>query len=390
MKITSEDPRLARYKSSGKVFRVLAGVILGVCLIVGWVVVLSSPGSAPSTHYSDTVPPLAVERCSECHPEQASSLARAPHSNTLHAGSSSEMLALWGGLQYRDPATNLVTDSFEVREQKLWRKNASFPDPIPIDWVFGSGHHARTPVTMHPTATGTLELIQHGISWYPNRVGLDLTLGSTDKSIADSGWHGLGTRLNPAETADCLGCHTTWLPHSQGKIDLNHLVAGVQCARCHLHGAEHVQSIESGLPGTHIERWPELSPLESIRRCGECHRRDDHFTSRELNPENSLLVRFAPVGLSQSRCFIRQELITSTEGHRRQRLDCVTCHNPHRAAETRTEFYVAKCLNCHGVETGKSAPCSSVQTTTQCLQCHMPQVEVQAHLKFTDHWIRKR
>lgn len=371
-------------------FRFSAAVSLITFLILGWGVAVTSRTSTPVMHFSDVQPPLPSARCAECHQEQANSLARAPHANTLQPGNSNEMLGLWSGLKYRDAADDQAGDSFEVRDQILWRKNSAFPDPIPIDWVLGSGRHARTPVTLHTTASGAMELIQHRVSWYPNQVGLDLTLGSSDMTPTAAGWRGWGTRLNPSEAADCLGCHATWLPHSNGRIDLEHLVPGVQCARCHLGGRQHVAAMEGGQAETHIERWSELTPLESIRRCGECHRRDDHFTPRELRPENPLLIRFAPVGLSQSRCFVRQDSIKSPNGDSSQRLDCVTCHNPHRPAETRTEFYVARCLACHGTEMGKATGCTSDRTSDQCLKCHMPQVEVQSHLRFTDHWIRKR
>lgn len=374
----------------GRLLRVSCATGLVLCVILGWVRSLAFRPSPPVMHFSDVQAPVPTARCAECHQEQADSLARAPHSNTLQPGSSSEMLALWDGLTFRDPAAEKVTDSFAADDGTLWRINSSFPEKIPIDWVLGSGRHARTPVTMHATTSGTLELIQHRVSWYPDQVGLDLTLGSSDRSAPDTGWHGLGTRLNPSEAADCLGCHSTWLPKLNGRLDLQQIVAGVQCARCHLNGTEHVEAMEAGKSGTHIERWSELTPLESIRRCGECHRRDDHFTARELRPDNQLLIRFAPVGLSQSRCFIKQDTVGNHDDHAEKRLDCITCHNPHRPAETRTEYYVSRCLNCHGTESGQTADCSSNQTSRQCLECHMPKVEVQSHLKFTDHWIRKR
>lgn len=380
---------------------------LGQGLVVLTLIMLATSGwwrssaalrESPTLHFSSPKPPLVTATCAECHPAQVDSLASAPHSITLHAGTSPEIQQQFDGLAFRDLTAAREVDRFVVENQQLWRKNADFPDPLPIDWVFGSGRHARTPVTLRRTASGQTELLQHRLSWYPG-VGLDLTLGSSGDSPQGTGWHGLGTRLNAVETAECFGCHVTWLPETEDRRDLmrpditrpdfTRMMRGVQCARCHLQSADHVAAMQLGSTATQMERWSELSALDSIRRCGECHRRDDHFTPRELRADNQLLVRFAPVGLSQSRCFLAQDPGTAHESTG-QRLDCLTCHNPHRAAESRAEYYVERCLTCHNSHSASSVHCSAPNTTQQCLECHMPKVEVQPHLRFTDHWIRKR
>src|SRR5205085_2371200 len=106
----------------------------------------------------------------------------------------------------------------------------------------------------------------HRISWYP-QVGLDLTLGASGEPKAVVGHNALGKRLDTIETGDCFGCHCTWLPtDDKGRFDLQRMVAGVQCARCHLNGEEHVRAMSVGNGDSKMERWSDLSPLESIRR----------------------------------------------------------------------------------------------------------------------------
>lgn len=384
--MSSKRETIDRYVILG---RGLAIVGLVTCLTLGWWRTSVPRAESAAMHFADAQAPAPTSRCAECHRQEADSLATAPHSMTLQSGSSKEMLRLFDGLKFLDPVDRSITDQFTVENQHLWRRNSAFPDPLPIDWVLGSGHHARTPVTVRHTATGSTELLQHRISWYPD-VGLDLTLGSSSESSPTAGWHGLGTRLNPAETAECFGCHSTWLPETGGNPDLTRIVPGVQCTRCHLGGNAHLTAMQTGSPDSRMERWADLSPLDSIRRCGECHRRDDHFTPRELRPDNKLLIRFAPVGLSQSRCFISQGDVSGQEPGHSQRLDCMTCHNPHRPAETRAEFYIARCQACHDPQSSRAIHCSARNTSQHCLECHMPKVEVQPHLRFTDHWIRKR
>lgn len=348
----------------------------------------------PTSHFSGRTAPVSSGRCTECHPGQAASLAQAPHTLTLHRASSPEIVARFHGMSFSDTTSGDITDTFEFRNDRLWRRCSTYPDSIPIDWVFGSGRHAQTPVTVRDTPEGTTELLEHRLSHYPG-IGIDLTLGNATATQPGPGWHGLGTRMTAADAADCFGCHTTWLPKHDGprgrdeRLDLERLVAGVQCARCHLEGESHLSAVNSGKNDIRMERWPDLSPLDSIRRCGECHRRDDQLTREELRPDNLLLVRFAPVGLSQSRCFTAQPE-TGSRNRDMQRLDCLTCHDPHRAAETDATFYTQRCASCHGTEAGQANICTSKSASERCLDCHMPKVEVQPHLKFTDHWIRKR
>lgn len=339
-------------------------------------------------HFSSSQSPVSQTRCAECHPGQAQSLSQAPHSLTLHPSSSPEIATRFDGLTFRPTTTVNWTDTFEVRDQKLWRTSSALPDSIPVDWIFGSNRHAQTPVTVRDTPRGTTELLEHSLSYYPG-VGLDLTLGTVEtKTVAAPGWHGLGKQLTSSETVDCFGCHSTWLPYDGGQLDLKRIVAGVQCTRCHLGGEAHLEAAQSGQANLRMERWSALTPLESIRRCGECHRRDDQLTTDELRPDNLLLVRFAPVGLSQSRCFQSQ---SETVGARDTpaRMDCMTCHDPHRPADTDASYYNNRCLSCHS-DPARGSLCSSKASTEHCIDCHMPKIEVQKHLLFTDHWIRKR
>ena len=256
---------------------------------------------------------------------------------------------------------------------------------MPMDWVFGSGHHAQTPVSVVRTPRGETQVVELAWSWYPKH-GLRPTLISDPAgAVADAGsqkavpgnWH------STDESRRCFGCHSTSVPIENGQIDFQHLLPGVRCQRCHQGTRRHVVAANEGEDDLRIERWADLSPLESIRRCGECHRRDDEFSPEEIKPEATQLVRFSPVGLSQSACFVGQETVG-------RRLTCTTCHDPHRPAETDAEFYRQRCLNCHGPGPRTAVACTAQPLTANCLPCHLPKVQVSKYLTFTDHWIRVR
>lgn len=359
------------------------GIVTGLFAVgvIWW----SKSGQPTSRIVMSSRKPPEMKRCAECHQEQFESFATAPHRLTLTPAGDASVRAHFSGQEYQWPAGG-PRFSYESRGTELWVKSDAYPDPLRIDWIFGSGRHAQTPVSIWTNAEGKTELLEHVVSWYPS-AGLGLTLGIDENKKRLSGFDALGERLEHASSMGCFECHVTHLPQNFGRIDEGNMVAGVLCARCHPGGEQHIAAVEQGDIG--MERWSALSPLDSINRCGECHRRADQLAKVDLDPDRKVLIRFAPVGLAMSACFQHQQGSQGDEGVS-VRLDCLTCHDPHRPAESDPRFYTAKCLACHGTSQHQAPVCSSQPMTSQCLECHMPKVEVQRHLLFTDHWIRIR
>jgi hypothetical protein len=324
------------------------------------------------------VSPVNAQGCRDCHEEIVDAFASAPHSFTLRPGTDSEIVSRFAGR-----AATIGDDEFRFEQvgDELHFISPRLPRGVRVDWVFGSGHHALTPVSLTETSSGGSAMLQLHASWYPGDT-LARTPGMDEPAavLTDAGrYHGF------AETTDCFGCHASQLPAEGEVIDFSRIESGVSCIRCHLGADEHVRSDGETALRT---PWAALTALESINRCGECHRRADEFTSDELVPTNTLLIRFSPVGLALSRCF--QKTNQDAAGVAGRRLDCVTCHDPHRPAVQSPEFYIGKCLECHGDQPQQAAVCAAEPMTSQCLDCHMPKPENDPHLLFTDHWIRIR
>lgn len=325
------------------------------------------------------------QNCRECHEEIVTSWSQAPHAKTLRRVDNEEARRPLVGKSVQLGATAF---RFEESGQRLWMHSSARKQPASVDWIFGSGHHALTPVTLVPGAKGDSELIQLHVSGYADG-HLDVTPGSEvlGKDATD-----FGILHRSHEARDCIQCHASRVPAESGRIDFDHLVPGVGCNRCHPESANHVAS--DGDSRTFPD-WRGLTAREAINRCGECHRRSDQFTADELRTDNRLIVRFAPVGMAMSACFAANE--APNYSGKFPRFDCVTCHDPHQRASSEASYYVEKCQACHAppaTEAVASRPrlpeCPVDPRGQRCLECHMPKTQLLDHLSFTDHWIRIR
>lgn len=309
--------------------------------------------------------------CADCH-EQAEHFDQTGHARTLtraHLSASAELL---------ERLTDSVSGSQEgvsvfVENDDLWlsRTTDSATVTSRVGWCMGSGTHAKTWVSVVPDAMGASDLLEFRWTWFRGTQEFAVTPGHPD-ATPPTGIGCLGLQFDGPRAVRCFSCHATRLGDRQDRVDENNLVAGVRCQRCHGPRAEHVRS-----EGQVIDpAWKFEDRDESVRRCGQCHRNPDEFTADELRPDNRLLPRFQPVGLTQSLCYIQSEM------------SCSTCHNPHLPLSMQDSLGDWQCTQCHSVDHSLPSPCSADQRS-DCVGCHMPKVDQpDAPLQFTDHWIR--
>ncbi|MBC7965767.1 MAG: hypothetical protein H7Z17_07555 [Fuerstia sp.] len=251
-------------------------------------------------------------------------------------------------------------------------------DQFPLQFAFGSGEHAITFVTLTPDGTDVPVGIEHRVSWFTGQDQAGLTPGQLGLPVQhDIEYFGRVIRGTTLER--CFECHTT-----SGRIENDHLVdliPNVGCESCHPRGARHadvMQARNSTDSDAGFEQRPWLT-TDQIQICAQCHRGEDSVKKSEITRENPKIVRYQPVGLVQSKCFVQS----------RQQLLCSTCHNPHQHASSQTtEQYEKKCLQCHSASP-HSVRCS-VSPDSDCVSCHMPRVEIHPSISFHDHWIRVR
>jgi formate-dependent nitrite reductase cytochrome c552 subunit len=193
----------------------------------------------------------------------------------------------------------------------------------------------------------------------------------------------------------CISCHATWFRSVNPGRSLGRPPEaedrGIGCERCHGPGLHHVLAAESGFAEMAISLTARTPSRAGLASCVECHAEDG--TTKPSDPE---FTRFQGTTFPLSRCFLANQ----------DRFSCTTCHDVHAALETDDKRYEAKCLSCHASApaggparpsaAGRRAPSIApggkpcpVNSTTQCISCHMPKVEDPSrHAKFTDHHIR--
>ncbi len=321
-------------------------------------------------------------RCAECHADILRNYSQAPHARTLTRATDESVLYEFAGKRFRREDTG-VDFQYERENGQLVLSTSAFSRKLPIDWIFGSGTHARTPLITWTDANQQTSSLEHCVSAYPDG-SLGTTLGM-DELQESAGILALGHPRSPSETLNCFGCHCSHVAVQEDRIVVDAIQPGISCSRCHWDSERHANEMENDLEPT-TERLTQLTPLESVDRCGECHRRADEMGAR-LDPADKTLARFASVGLIQSQCFVQQATVPPEAGVT-TRLDCTSCHDPHRPARRDWQFHTTVCLSCHDQAHLKAVDCTVASRTENCLTCHMPRVSSGEHLEFTDHWIR--
>jgi len=303
----------------------------------------------------------------------------------------------------------------ELRRQGdgvLFRRYQLAPDGAPInvfehavDWILGSGDHART--YLYRTPGG--ELYQLPLAWYSATREWAMAPGY-DRRDHD----GVTRRVRQ----ECLFCHNAYADIPAEKLSYwrsqsvpAQLPEGIGCQRCHGPGAKHVDAAINGTSEEIRASIVNPSRLDARRKmdiCYECHMLPavalpaPRLFGRDIQSfrPGELLVDYAPAidvteaklprgerfeidhhpyRLEQSLCF------RASQG----RLSCLTCHDPHESVPPaeRVAHYRNACLGCHA----QPHPSEAKLRDGDCTSCHMQKRRTQdvVHVVMTDHFIRR-
>ncbi len=287
-----------------------------------------------------------------------------------------------------------------------------------VDYVMGSGNHART--YLHRTAANTL--IELPLGWYAEKGGYWAMNPGYDRPHHDD--------FRRPITYDCMFCHNAYprIPagHERPLADAVYetpLPEGIDCQRCHGSTARHLQV--AGNPGAtkaeiraSILNPATLSTQRQLEICMSCHLESTsfplpnaiqryertNFSYRPGEPLAAFILNFdhAPAAarddkfeivsaayrLRRSACFRKSADKTGNP------LLCTTCHNPHEAprGEAAQRHYTAVCNQCHAQALSLRIKAGTHPAGDACVECHMPKrrTEDVIHVAVTDHFIQRQ
>jgi len=145
----------------------------------------------------------------------------------------------------------------------------------------------------------------------------------------------------------CGSCHTTgYKPdgHQDGLAGIKGTWAaeGIQCESCHGAGAEHAKTLNKR----------KIILDRSATLCGKCHTRG---SSDKIPAKNGFIRHHEQFN----------ELLASPH----KKMDCVTCHNPHK----KSQFSIkTECTTCHTKQSSAFKGSMMEQVGVTCKDCHMP------------------
>jgi len=326
----------------------------------------------------EPAPYVGSAKCAECHATIHRSQQKSLHAKTFIPTAQLSRLPL-PGRPLPDPDTPGIVHKIEKAGDGVRVETRADDQTYRalVDYAIGSGDRGMTLVGRDEQG-GFREL---RLSRYNDGSGWDRTTGHPVKPHhpADS----LGEPLTEDAVRRCLHCHTTDAHAALAQVGPTAADHSIGCERCHGPGGSHVKAVEEHFPDLAIARPQHFSAPRVIQLCGQCHSPRGGTLSDDNAPSN---VRFQAATLVKSRCY------TESGGS----LSCITCHNPHRDAETTASFYENKCLSCHTAtqtvarpETTKAQVACPINPAADCLKCHMPVVKnAVPHSPFSDHYIR--
>jgi tetratricopeptide (TPR) repeat protein len=338
----------------------------------------------------EPAPFAGAARCQACHPQHFRNQQSSRHAQTyVPTRSLARLPALESPVP--DPGDSRIRHVMNGRNGELLWESTGAADHARaiVDYAFGSGFVAVTFVGRD--SEGTERELR--LSYYGAAAAWDVTTGHLSQPKDPREF--LGRDLGRDGVRRCFECHTTSARSARlgdGTAAADH---GIGCERCHGPGAHHLDAVEHNFPDLAIARPRLASARQLMDLCSACHSPKD----AKLAPGDHLAPRFASTSLAWAACY------TDSRGG----LSCVSCHDPHKNAETSPAFYEARCLACHSNTPSGAAgvrPATHrfpvrhtavryrvcpVQKASGCLDCHMPKIEgIVPHARFTDHHIRVR
>jgi tetratricopeptide (TPR) repeat protein len=375
---------------------------------IGIGIVASTARAAAGNAYVDS----AV--CGQCHADKARTYLQTGMGRSFYRLTAETAVENFkSGLPFYHPASDVYFNVlarggkyFQRRWQIGFDGRETNVEEKQIDFVLGSGNHART--YLHLTGRGALQQLPLG--WYSEKGGY----WGMNPGYDRADYQGSTRPIH----YECMFCHNAYPRIPEGSDEpaaearyIEPIPQGIDCQRCHGPGRQHVEAAErkDATPQqirAAIVNPARLSQEREMEVCLQCHlettsrplphslQRFNHgpFSyipgqplagfrlSFDMTPGKNadFQVDHAGYRLRQSACFLKSA----------GKLRCTTCHDPHAIprGESAAAHYNAACQSCHQVSAQTRVEHSA---GANCVACHMPKrrTDDAVHIVMTDHRI---
>lgn len=355
---------------------------------------LTASATSPKPKPTEAATYVGRQVCKECHSENFDLHAHSGHASTITSASDPRIVEKFVGCEF-DAGEPYGTFRYFLDDHglKVRRTVGKTEETFPLQYALGSGEHGITLLTLidplevsesavSDSGAGVSETeqepvgIEHRVTWFSTTGGFGRTPGHEDH-VPRPGPEMFGETQRGEVLQSCISCHST-TGTVVGKTIVDH-VPNVNCEKCHGPGSEHVREARaSDSPPPFSIGQSDWTTESELRLCGSCHRLPQDMTRRQLRDYATPLVRFQPIGLLRSECYLQSE----------GELKCTTCHNPHMTIKKKSKAaYVQDCIDCHLEDSDDHVSCP-VSPTQGCIECHMKAIPGDQGVAFHDHWIR--
>ncbi|TDO98513.1 cytochrome c3 family protein [Flavobacterium sp. 245] len=330
------------------------------------------------------------ESCIQCHQTQYDMALKSSHFKATAPAISGNVLGEFDKGDHTfiyDKNTKLVMEKHGDSLFQVLYKNGKKVEAHRFDIVFGI-KHAQTSVFWRNNNTYELPLSYYNaINNWATSPGFPADKPYFDRMVVK----------------DCYSCHASNASSrsvNQSSAEKNMMsmdvediikketiVYGIDCEKCHGPAKKHV---EFHLKNPNVKVANSITSFKNLNRqqrldaCALCHAGNDGMKLKsrfDFKPGDNLTdyyratrsvtdtAQFDVHGnqfrlMAQSKCFINSE-----------KMDCITCHNPHENASKKMTSYSKICMSCHQdlKHTDKTLKTMSGSLLAEnCVECHMP------------------